>query len=373
MNNDLRPATKLGFGLMRLPVLDGEAIDIDQVCTMVDAFLEKGFTYFDTAYVYHGGDSERAVKKVLVERHPRERFTLATKLPGWALQVKGDVQKVFDEQLERTGAGFFDYYLLHAVAADKLPIYEKYDCWNWAQEMKKQGLIRHFGFSFHDSADVLDKILSDHPEVEFVQLQINYLDWEDAVVQSRACYEVACKHNVPVVVMEPVKGGTLAQLPERAAAVLKEADPDVSLASWALRFCGSLDNVMMVLSGMSNTAQMEDNLNTMAQMAPLTDTEKDVIAKTVEAFRSVPTVPCTGCAYCVDGCPMSIRIPDLIKALNNAKLYGPNDRARDMFHKHTNGNGLPSACVACGQCESVCPQHLEIIEIMKQVADCFEK
>lgn len=371
MNNDLRPATKLGFGLMRMPTLEDGSIDLPQVCAMVDAFLAKGFTYFDTAYGYHGGDSEKTVKAALVSRHPRDSFTVATKLPGWAIKEPADVQRIFEEQLERTGTGYFDYYLFHAVSADKLPIYEKYDCWNWAQEMKKKGLIRHFGFSFHDSADVLDKILTEHPEVEFVQLQINYLDWEDDVVQSRACYEVACKHHVPVIVMEPVKGGTLAQLPERAASVLRAADPEVSLASWALRFCGSLDNVMMILSGMSNTAQMEDNLNTMAQMQPLSDSEHKVIEKTVEAFKSVPTVPCTGCAYCVDGCPMGIRIPDLIKALNNTKLYGKNDRAKDLFKKATKENGLPSACAACGQCEGVCPQHLEIIEIMKETADIF--
>ena len=372
MSNDLRPAKKLGFGLMRLPTLEDKSIDIGQVCAMVDAFLAKGCTYFDTAYVYHGGDSERAVRKILVERHPRNSFTIATKLPSWALNEEGDVQKVFDEQLERTGAGYFDYYLLHAVSAEKLPAYDKFDCWNWAQEMKKQGLIRHFGFSFHDSADVLDKILTDHPEVEFVQLQINYLDWEDGIVQSRKCYEVAVKHGVPVVVMEPVKGGTLAQLPQRASEVLKAADPNVSLASWALRFCGSLENVMMVLSGMSDTAQMEDNLNTMAQLKPLSEGEHKVIEKTVEAFHSVPTVPCTNCRYCVDGCPQSILIPDLIRALNNTKLYGPNDRARDAFKNSTKENGLPSSCVACGQCEGVCPQHLEIIQILKEIAGVFE-
>ena len=372
MSNDLRPAKKLGFGLMRLPTLEDKSIDIGQVCAMVDAFLAKGCTYFDTAYVYHGGDSERAVRKILVERHPRNSFTIATKLPSWALNEEGDVQKVFDEQLERTGAGYFDYYLLHAVSAEKLPAYDKFDCWNWVQEMKKQGLIRHFGFSFHDSADVLDKILTDHPEVEFVQLQINYLDWEDGIVQSRKCYEVAVKHGVPVVVMEPVKGGTLAQLPQRASEVLKAADPNVSLASWALRFCGSLENVMMVLSGMSDTAQMEDNLNTMAQLKPLSEGEHKVIEKTVEAFHSVPTVPCTNCRYCVDGCPQSILIPDLIRALNNTKLYGPNDRARDAFKNSTKENGLPSSCVACGQCEGVCPQHLEIIQILKEIAGVFE-
>lgn len=372
MSNSLRPAKKLGFGLMRLPTLEDKSIDIDQVCRMVDAFLEKGCTYFDTAYVYHGGDSECAVRKILVDRHPRESFTIATKLPGWAIKEEADVQRIFDEQLERTGAGYFDYYLLHAVQTENLPAYDKCDCWNWAQKMKEHGLIRHFGFSFHDSPDVLDKILTDHPEVEFVQLQINYLDWDDAVVQSRGCYEVAEKHGVPVVVMEPVKGGTLAQLPDRAGDILKAADPQVSQASWALRYCGSLDNVMMVLSGMSNTEQMADNLNTMADLVPLSDAEQEIIAKTAEAFRAVPTVPCTGCAYCVDGCPMGIQIPNLIRALNNTKLYGPNDRAGDMFRKHTAEGGLPSSCAACGQCEGVCPQHLEIIEILKEIAGIFE-
>lgn len=368
----IKPAKKLGFGLMRLPVTADGAIDLQAVCEMADAFLEKGFTYFDTAYVYHEGTSESAVKKVLVERHPRESFTLATKLPAWNLKCQEDVQRIFDEQLARTGAGYFDYYLLHAVQASNLPIFNKFDCWNWAKKMKEQGLIRHFGFSFHDTAQTLDELLTAHPEAEFVQLQINYMDWEDEKVQSRKCYEVAVKHGVPVIVMEPVKGGTLASLPEKPAAILKKSDPDASLASWGIRFCASLDNVMAVLSGMSDQSQMEDNLRTMSDFQPLSDDEKNAVQDTVKEIRSVPTVSCTACRYCVEGCPQQIGIPDIFKCLNHVRLYGKSERA-SLNYKEAVGEGNPaSACIKCGQCESVCPQHLHVTEYLEEAAGVFE-
>lgn len=371
--NTLKPSKKLGFGLMRLPVQENKKIDIPRLCDMVDAFMKQGFTYFDTAYVYHEGTSEAAAKAALVDRYPRDAFTLATKLPAWEIKCQEDVQRIFDEQLARTGAGYFDYYLLHAVQASNLSVYDQYDCWNWALKMKEQGLIRHFGFSFHDTPELLDRLLNEHPQVEFVQLQINYMDWEDSNVQSRKCYEAAVKHQVPVIVMEPVKGGTLASLPEKPSAILKGYAPDASLASWALRFCASLDNVMAVLSGMSDQAQMEDNLSTMSDFVPLSGEEYEAVKKTVEEILSVPTVPCTACRYCVDGCPQQIHIPDLFQCLNKVKLYGENQQASNGYKEHSEAGNPASECIHCGQCEEVCPQHLSVMEFLEEAAAVFEK
>lgn len=368
---------KLGFGLMRLPKVEdasGERIDLGQVERMVDAFLDAGLTYFDTAYVYHDGQSERVARKALVERHPREAFTLATKLPAWKLEKPEDMQRIFDEQLERTGAGFFDYYLLHNVADEHIGVYERMGAWEWAQRLRDKGLIRHLGFSFHDTADVLDRLLTEHPEVEFVQLQINYLDWGHDVVQSGACYEVAERHGVPVVVMEPVKGGTLAKLPEDIAAPLTALDAFASQASWALRFAASLSQVKMVLSGMSTEAQMADNLATLAPSAfkPLTQEERDALHEVVRRYTSVETVGCTACRYCTPGCPQGIDIPAIISCVNNRRRY--RDSRSEMAYQRalTAGSARASACVACGQCESACPQHLPIIEVLKEAAEAFD-
>lgn len=368
---------KLGFGLMRLPKVEdasGERIDLGQVERMVDAFLDAGLTYFDTAYVYHDGQSECVARKALVERHPREAFTLATKLPAWKLEKPEDMQRIFDEQLERTGAGFFDYYLLHNVADEHIGVYERMGAWEWAQRLRDKGLIRHLGFSFHDTADVLDRLLTEHPEVEFVQLQINYLDWDHDVVQSGACYEVAERHGVPVVVMEPVKGGTLAKLPEDVAAPLTALDASASQASWALRFAASLSQVKMVLSGMSTEAQMADNLATLAPSAfkPLTQEERDALHEVVSRYTSVETVGCTACRYCTPGCPQGIDIPAIISCVNNRRRY--RDGRSEMAYQRalTAGSARASACVACGQCESACPQHLPIIEVLKEAAEAFD-
>ncbi len=370
-------AGKLGFGLMRLPKLgDGEdaPVDVEQVKQMVDAFLARGFTYFDTAYVYHGGASESVAKEALVDRHPREAFTLATKLPAWKIEKADDVQRIFDEQLARTGAGYFDYYLLHNVADDHIAMYERYDCWSWAQRMRDQGLIRHFGFSFHDTADVLDRLLTEHPEVEFVQLQLNYLDWEHEVVQSRACYECACRHGVPVVVMEPVKGGALAKLPDAAADLLRAADPDASQASWALRFAASLPNVKVVLSGMSDEAQMADNRETLApdSFRPLTDEDRALLERVVEVYTAVETVGCTACRYCTAGCPQGIDIPQVISCVNILRRYRDH-RAKMGYDRLVQaGSARASECIACGQCEGACPQHLPIIEVLREAAEAFD-
>lgn len=373
MKDITMPSKKLGFGLMRLPLKeDGVTIDTERTAAMADEFLKKGFTYFDTAYGYHGGESERALKKAVIERHPRENFTVATKLPAWMIKEKADVDKIFNDQLEKTGAGYFDYYLLHAVSKDKLDVYDGFDCWNYCLEKKKEGKIKHFGFSFHDTAAVLDEILTNHPEAEFVQLQLNYLDWDNDAVQAKLCYEVAEKHNMPVIVMEPVKGGTLARLPESVDAIFK-AKSDASAASWAIRFAASQKNVFMVLSGMSDEAQMNDNIATMEDFQPLSECEVETVNKAVEEYKSFNTVPCTACRYCTDGCPVSIRIPDVISALNQAKVYGLGAKARGMYEKAVDGAGNPADCISCGQCSAVCPQHLDIPSIMKEASEKFAK
>lgn len=270
---------KLGFGLMRLP-MNGEKIDVEQTKKMVDKFISEGFCYFDTAYGYNDGASEAAAKEALVDRYPREKFLLATKLPAWAgAKSREEAEQMFYTSLERTGAGYFDFYLLHNLGEERTHFFDDYDIWNFLQERKKEGLIRHLGFSMHDKADVLDRILTEHPEMEFVQLQINYADWEDPTIESRKCYEVARKHGKPVIIMEPVKGGTLANPPKEVTDILKTADAEASPSSWAIRFAASLDGVITVLSGMSNMEQMEDNTSYMKEFAPLSEDEQKVICK----------------------------------------------------------------------------------------------
>ena len=372
MENVFTSEKKLGFGLMRLPLLnpnDGSSIDIELTKKMVDTFLEKGFTYFDTAWMYCGFKSENAAKEALVSRHPRESYTLATKLHAGFIKTLEDRDKVFNEQREKTGVTYFDYYLLHDVGVDHYEVYKKLDCFNWLADKKKQGLVKHMGFSFHDNAELLDKVLTEHPEMEFVQLQINYLDWDSEAIQSRKCYEVATKHGKPVIVMEPVKGGSLASAGKEIEAEMKRVHPDASIASWALRFAASLPGVATVLSGMSNEEQMEDNIKTFRNFVPLNEEEKAVIAKAQEALKKSPAVPCTACRYCCDGCPMGIAIPDVFKALNTIRLYGEEDRAKNYYKKLLETSGKAEDCVQCGQCESVCPQHLPIIDLLKEASE----
>jgi predicted aldo/keto reductase-like oxidoreductase len=371
-NKELFDMPKLGFGLMRLP-MKGDEIDLEQVCQMVDACLDKGFRYFDTAYVYHGGNSERVVKEALVKRHPRESFQIATKLPAWELKKPEDVQRIFNEQLERTGVEYFDFYLLHSIEEGHLPSYDKFNCWEWALRMKEQGFIRHFGFSFHDSPELLDEILTKHPEVEFVQLQINYADWDNKLVQSRKCYEVARKHNKPIIIMEPVKGGTLANLPPELQEMYHNLEPNRSMASWALRYCASLDGIMTILSGMSSLEQMEDNLNTMVSFEPLSKEEQDCITKVKELLLKAPTIQCTSCRYCVDGCPQKIRIPDMFSAMNTLITYGEDARPYFYYGGITKDGNKASTCIQCGQCETVCPQHLLILELLRDVSEVFDR
>ena len=365
---------KLGFGLMRLPVLDGkdDRIDLDQVARMADHFLEQGYTYFDTAYPYHNGFSERAVKSVLVGRHPRDSFLLADKMPIFRISEEKDAPILFEEQLERTGAGYFDFYLLHAMGADRMKTVRDCKVWQYLLQQKARGRIRRLGFSFHDSPEVLDSMLTELPEAEFVQLQINYADWEDGEVQSRRCYEVAQKYGKPVIVMEPVRGGSLASEKAVCAPLLKEADPEASLASWALRFVASLPGVAMILSGMSNLEQVQQNTVLFDDMKPLSDKEETILVKAAEMLRSAGTIPCTGCRYCVEGCPAKIDIPDILDLLNEYARFGSLQSAKRSYGFRTSGKGLASACVECGQCLDVCPQHIESAVHMAKAAELFE-
>jgi len=366
---------RLGFGLMRLPKRNLVMEDVEQISQMVDLFLSAGMKYFDTAYLYDVGNSEKAIRKALVERYPRDQYTLATKLCAFMMcHNEETAKKQFYTSLERTGAGYFDFYLLHALQKRNLRKYDDYHIWDFVQEQQKKGLIRHWGFSFHDTPDVLEQILTDHPEAEFVQLQINYEDWDSKSVCSRQNYEVARRHGKPVVVMEPVKGGRLARLPAKAEQLLKQAEPDASAASWAIRFAASLDGVMTVLSGMSNIAQMEDNLSFMKSFQPLTPSEREVLQQVRAIIGASAAIPCTACHYCTAGCPQHIEIPGVFAAMNQVLSGGETAAARSAYEKVlAEGSGRASACIRCGQCERACPQHIRIIERLQECASALEQ
>ena len=368
---------KLGFGLMRLPLTDANdkgSIDIEALKEMVDAFIEQGFTYFDTAWMYCAFKSEDAVKEALTDRYPRDRYTLTTKLHASYLKKKEDRDRIFEEQRQKTGVEYFDYYLIHAIDQELYSIYNEMDCFNWLIEKRKQELVKHIGFSYHDSAEFLDQVLTEHPEMEFVQLQMNYLDWESAEVQSRKCYEVASKHGKPVIVMEPVKGGTLADVPAEVRESFAAYHPDLSVPSWAIRFVASLDNVAMVLSGMSNMEQLMDNISYMKEFVPMNAEETELVHKAAEMIKDSIAIPCTGCSYCTEGCPMQIAIPDLFRVYNKSKRGEISDvEADEEYRQLTESGGKARECLACGQCQVACPQHLEIINYLKDVAKCMEK
>ncbi len=370
MNNN-NGIKKLGFGLMRLPRKAGIITDIDQVCEMVDLFLEAGFTYFDTAYVYTG--SENAIRKALVERYPRDSYLLADKVNAFLMAPTEKAAKnQFYTSLKRTGAGYFDYYLLHSLKESNYRKYERFHLWEFVKEQKANGLIRNAGFSFHDDPELLEELLQNHPEVDFVQLQINYADWENPSVTARKNYETARKYGKQIVIMEPVKGGSLANPPQSVKDLFDAAGSNASYASWAIRFAASLEGVLTVLSGMSSTAQMMDNISYMKDFQRLNEAEQRIIQEAQRLIGMSSSIGCTSCRYCVDGCPKQIPIPEIFAAMNKQLGNGQRTEAAEMYQNAVKGRGSALDCIACRQCEAACPQHLHISEHLREAVKMFE-
>ncbi len=364
---------KLGFGFLRLPrenEADENSVDIEKTKLLVDRFLERGGRYFDTAYTYMNGGSERAIREALVKRYPREKYLLADKLPSWKLKCSEDCERFFLEELERCGVEYFDYFLLHGLDKDNYALCERLGAFEYMKRLKAEGRARKIGFSYHDSPELLDEILEKHPETEFVQLQINYLDWESPVIQSRACYETAVKHNKRVLVMEPVKGGSLASVPEEAEALLREMDARESAAKWAVRFAASLENVDIVLSGMNTLEQIEDN---MRPSGPFVREECEALGRAAAIIREKTAVPCTGCSYCTAGCPKKIAIPGYF-SLFNEYSRSPKElwKMEYLYRDIAAERGKASECIGCGKCEKACPQKIGIIDMLKKVRAVFE-
>ena len=362
---------KLGFGMMRLP-MQGTEVDIDQTCRMVDAFLDAGFNYFDTAHGYLSGKSETAIRDCLTRRYPRDRYILTNKLSVNFFKTEADIRPLFEAQLKACGVDYFDFYLMHAQGNCNYEHYRKCRAYETAFALKAEGKVRNVGISFHDRAEVLEKILTDYPDIEVVQLQFNYVDYDDVAVQSRKCYEVCVKYGKPVIVMEPVKGGNLARLPEDAQAEFDKLRSG-SAASYAIRFAAGFPGIVMVLSGMSDMSQMRDNISFMRDFVPLNDEEMSAIGRVQAIFASKHLIPCTACRYCIDGCPQQIAIPDLFAVMNTKQIY--HDWNADYYYEevHTTPGHRASDCVRCGKCEKICPQHLPIRQLLEDVAKEFEK
>ena len=360
-----------GFGFMRLP-MQGEEVDIPESTKMVDAFLGAGFNYFDTAHGYLQGKSELALRECLTSRYPRDRYVLTDKLTANFFKTEADIRPFFQSQLDACGVEYFDFYLMHAQGLTNYDHFKACRAYETARELKREGKIRHFGISIHDRAEVLEQILGEYPEIEVVQIQFNYLDYEDPAVQSRKCYEVCVRHGKPVIVMEPVKGGKLVDLPEEARTVL-DGMHGGSPASYAIRFAAGFQGILMVLSGMSNMAQMRDNLSFMQDFQPLNEDELAAVKQVQEIFHSKHLIPCTACRYCIDGCPKHIAIPDLFATMNSKQLH--HRWNADFYYNevHTAPGRRASDCVKCGKCEKVCPQHLPIRQLLEDVAKEFEK
>ena len=360
---------KLGFGCMRFPLVnkdDSTSVDKKQVCEMFDYFIENGYTYFDTAFVYHGGESEKVLNECLVKRYPRDKFTITTKLFLGKLTSIDEAKQQFETQLQRLGVDYVDYYWLHAINRERKELIDRLNLFDFIKGLKAEGKVKHIGFSFHADYELLDQLLTEHPEVEFVQLQINYLDWNSPTIQSRLCYEVCVKHGKPVIVMEPVKGGQLANVPNQALEKFKAYDKDASPASWALKFVGDLDNVYMILSGMSNLEQVKDNVNTFNNLKKLNEEEKNIINENILVIQQSKPIPCTACRYCTDGCPMHIAIPDYFD------LYNNEDDVKNYNYYIQKGFGKASDCIKCGACENICPQHLTIRDYLEEVVKKYE-
>ena len=363
---------KLGFGLMRLPK-KGDAIDVEQTKEMVDLFMEAGFNYFDTAWAYPG--SEEATRQALVERYPRDSYFIATKNAAWRVsKSKEDALGMFDESLRRLGVDYVDFYLLHNLGNNRIEVFERFGLWDYVKDLKAQGKVRHIGFSFHDKAEVLERLLQEHPEMDFVQLQINYNDWESNDIQSRKCYEVARKYGKPIVVMEPVKGGLLANPPDKVEKVFKEAEPDSSCASWAIRFCAEKEGILTVLSGMSSVEQMKDNLSYMKGFTTLTQDQRDTIKKATDVLATYPIIPCTTCNYCAEVCPKDIGISGTFMASNQVIQFGLTEFSKSQLDWLVNWQGrkMASECIKCGKCEDVCPQKIKIRDELERCTALFE-
>ena len=359
-----------GFGCMRLPMVNGE-VDIPQTKQMVDSFLEAGFNYFDTAHGYLGGKSETALKECLTSRYSREKYILTDKLTNFFFKKEEDIRPFFEQQLIWCGVEYFDFYLMHAQGVDNFKYFKSCRAYETAFELKEEGKIRHVGISFHDKAEVLEQILTEYPQIEVVQIQFNYVDYDDPAVESRKCYEVCCKHGKPVIVMEPVKGGNLVNLPESAKVVFEDLNGG-SPTSYAIRFAAGFDGMMMVLSGMSSLEQMQDNISFMKDFQPLNKQELEAVGKVQKIFKDMNLIPCTACCYCEAGCPKQIKIPDLFAVMNTKQLY--HDWNADYYYNvvHTTPGHKASDCIKCGKCEKACPQHLHIRDLLVEVANEFE-